>query len=114
MRTSKHRVSEQPAPYGKLQRKGPAPPGRRYPLEEMYHRGNAIYKKDVLPHATPDDQDKYVLIDIETGEFEMDLDEHAASDRLRARVPDPQIWMERIGHPAAREITGFRKSNDRW
>lgn len=109
MRTSKNRVSEQPAKYGKP-RRAPRPErnGPRYPWEEFRRRGEAIYERDVLPNASPEDQDKYVAIDIESGEFEMDLNEHLACDRLRARVHDPQIWMERIGHPAAREMISIR------
>jgi hypothetical protein len=40
---------------------------------------------------------KFVAIDIETGAYELDTDELAASDRLVARVPDAQVWLKRIG-----------------
>jgi len=107
MRTRKDRVSEQPAAYGK---RGVKPLKRfepRYPFEEFRRRGKLIYKKNVLQNATPADEDKYVAIDIESGEFEMDMNEITACDRLKERVEDPQIWMERIGHPAAKELNGF-------
>lgn len=38
---------------------------------------------------------KYVAIDIETGDYEMDTDELAASDRLVARLPGAQIWLNK-------------------
>jgi hypothetical protein len=38
-----------------------------------------------------------VAIDIETGTYEVDANELAASDRLLARVPNAQIWLRRIG-----------------
>jgi hypothetical protein len=45
-----------------------------------------------------------VLIDIETGNFEVDRDEIAASDRLLARHPDAQIWMRQVGSRYARRF----------
>ena len=36
-------------------------------------------------------------IDIETGAFEVDESEIAAGNRLRARLPNAQTWMSRIG-----------------
>jgi hypothetical protein len=70
---------------------------RRYSKEEFARRGDAIYEKKVRPQLNPDDEGKFVAIDIETGEFEIDEDEMEAGDRLLARVPDAQIWMVRIG-----------------
>ncbi len=47
---------------------------------------------------------KYVAIDIETGAWEMDASEMAANERLRERLPDPQIWMLRVGYPYLRRF----------
>ena len=65
---------------------------RRYPKEEFAQRGNAIYERDIRPQVEADNQGKYVAIDIETGEWEMDASETAAGDRLRQRIPDAQTW----------------------
>lgn len=43
-----------------------------------------------------------MLLDIETGTYEIDEDELAASDRLLARFPSVQVWMARVGLRAAR------------
>ncbi len=34
---------------------------------------------------------------IESGAYEIDADELAASDRLLARKPDAQMWLRRVG-----------------
>ncbi len=70
---------------------------RRFSKEEFADRGDAIYEGEVRPHLSSDDDGKFAAIDIETGAYEIDLDELGACDRLRARVPNAQIWMVRIG-----------------
>ncbi len=70
---------------------------RRFSKEEFADRGDAIYEDDVRPHLSSDDDGKFAAIDIETGAYEIDLDELGSCDRLRARVPNAQIWMVRIG-----------------
>jgi len=70
---------------------------RRYSKEEFAHRGDTMYENDVRPHLKADDEGKFAAIDIESGAYEVDLDELQACHRLRARVPEAQIWMVRVG-----------------
>jgi hypothetical protein len=79
-------------------------PQPRYDMEEVARRGDEIYERAVLPHLKPEDAGKLVLIDIETESWEMDRDEIAASDRLRARIPDAQVWMRLVGARHARRF----------
>jgi len=72
---------------------------RRYSKEEFARRGDAIYQSNVRPHLKPEDEGKFVAIDIETGAYEIDTDELAACDRLRTRIPEAQIWLVRAGSP---------------
>jgi len=71
--------------------------GRRYSKEEFARRGDAIYEKDVLPRLKPEDDGKFVAIDIVTGEYEIDEDELAACDKLNSHAPDAQTWLVRVG-----------------
>lgn len=59
-------------------------PGPRYGKEEFARRGDAIYDRDIGPRVGPEDEGKFVVIDIETGPYEIDRDELAVSDRLLA------------------------------
>ncbi len=72
-------------------------PQPRYSKEEFARRGEEIYERDIRPHLTANDEGKFVVIDIETGGYEIDADELAASDRLLARHPDAQMWLIRAG-----------------
>ena len=70
----------------------------RYSKEEAARLGKGIYERDIRPQVEANNKGKYVAIDIDTGLWEMDVDEIVAGDRLRGRIPDAQTWMTRIGY----------------
>lgn len=76
----------------------------RYSLEEFARRGGEIYERDIRPLVEADNKGKYVVIDIESGAYEMDQSEVAAFARLRQRLPGAQIWLVRVGAPHARRF----------
>jgi hypothetical protein len=79
---------------------------RRYSKEEFARRGDAIYENDVRPQLKPADEGKFAAIDIDSGTFELDRDELKAGNKLRARIPEAQIWMVRVGHRSVHRIGG--------
>jgi len=70
---------------------------RRYSKDEFAQRGDAIHEREIRGNLKPEDRGKFVAIDIDSGEFDVDADELTACDRLRARLPDAQIWLVRVG-----------------
>src|SRR5262249_30976976 len=70
---------------------------RRYSKEEFARGGDSAYESAVRPHLKPEDAGRFVALDIETKEFEIDDDELKACARLRSRLPKAQIWMVRVG-----------------
>ena len=82
----------------------------RYSKEEFARRGEEIYERDVRPRLGAAQASQFVAIDIETGAYEVDADELAASDRLTARIPNAQIWLRRVGSPYARRFGPRRRS----
>ncbi len=58
----------------------------------------------------PGNHGKIVAIDLETGDFEVDASEIAACDRLEARHPAAQIWMDRSGSRHVRRFGGRTRS----
>jgi len=75
-------------------------------MEEFARRGDAIFERDIQPKIKGARDTDFVVIDIETGAYEIDTDELAASDRLRARVPEAQIWLRRVGSRYAYRFGG--------
>lgn len=82
---------------------------RKYPKEVFAERGDAIFEKHIRPHLKPEDDGKFVAIDIETGEYEIADDELLAGDRLHERVPGAQIWMVRVGWPYVHRFGGHAR-----
>ncbi len=76
----------------------------RYSKEEFARRGDGIYERDIQPKLEKNQEGQFVAIDIETGSYEVDPSELAASDRLRKRLPDAQVWLRRAGSRYARHF----------
>jgi hypothetical protein len=77
-------------------------------LDEVTRLGNAMYRKHVQPLLSASDDGKFVAVDIDTGEFEIDSDDYTAVTRLKSRIPTAQIWLERAGEPAAYKMRRTR------
>jgi hypothetical protein len=79
---------------------------RRLSKEEIARRGGEIYERDIKPLVEAGNKGKFVLVDVESGLWEMDCDEMAAAKRLDDRVSDPQVWMVRVGFRTAYRLGG--------
>lgn len=66
---------------------------------ELAERGEEIFERVVKPQVEDEDDRKYVAIDVESGDFEVDANQSAAAKRLLERYPDAegQIWFRRVG-----------------
>ena len=60
----------------------------RYSKEEFARRGDEIYERDLRPHVEAGNEGKFIVIDIDTGAYEIDAD-HALSLRALLRVVAP-------------------------
>ena len=79
---------------------------RRYSKEDFASRGDALYENHVRHQLAREDDGKFAAIDIESGMFEVDVDEMNACDRLRERAPDAQPWLVKIGSPYLHRFGG--------
>ena len=71
-----------------------------YSSDEIAQRGQALYDQ-VRPTVEPDNQGKFLVLDIETGEYELDVNDIAAVKRAKAKHPDAALYIVRVGFPAA-------------
>ena len=78
---------------------------------ELAERGEEIFERVVRPQlenrSDIDDRD-YVAIDVDSEDFEIDPNQHAAANRLTERHPEAQgrIWFRRVGSRAAHHFGG--------
>jgi len=49
-------------------------PQPRYSKEEFAHRGDELYEREIRPHLTAEDEEKFLVIDIDTGAYEIDTE----------------------------------------
>ena len=63
-------------------------PDSKIPYDEQQRRAHLIYDAKIRPTMTPADEDKYVIIDVITGDYEIGENEATLSRRLRERRPE--------------------------
>ena len=66
--------------------------------------GESIYEKDVLPRTTPEDKGKMVVIDVYSGDYEIDRHSMVARHRLLKRQPGAIVYIGRVGYRAAYRV----------
>ena len=77
-------------------------------LAEDERRAEAVYDRIIRPVLRPEDEGKYVAVAVESGDFEIDADDYAATGRLLARRPGERLWLMRTGPSAAYRLRSHR------
>ena len=77
-----------------------------YPSGTVTTRGEAVYQK-LQTKVEPRHNGKFLVIDIQTEDYEIDDLGTVAINRLLSKHPDAVIYLLRIGHRAAYRM-GFR------
>lgn len=74
---------------------------------EIAERGRAIYEREIRAKVEePANKGKILVLDIDSGDYEIDEDHLTASDRACAKHPDGVFFGLRIGYPALGKIGG--------
>ena len=76
----------------------PNPPADR---EAFARQAEAYYERTLRTKLEPQHKGEYLVLDVESGDYELDADEMAAIDRARAKHPDRLFYILRVGYPAA-------------
>ena len=83
-----------------------------YPPGTIAARGKEIYQQQIREKVEPQHRGKFLSVDIETGDYEIDTDDLSPSLRLLAKRPEAVIYSLRIGFRAAHRI-GFKFSSQK-
>ena len=77
-----------------------------YTPEEVGRRGEEIYHQQIRPRVEAGNRGKFLVLDIKTGDYEIDAEDVVATQRLLARKPHAVLYGLRIGHPTAYRLGG--------
>ena len=76
--------------------------------DEIERFGEEMIERRVKPHLVPEDDGKFIAVDVDTGEYELHKDDYTAVMLLRARRPDAEVWLGRAGFPTAYQFRTVR------
>ena len=82
--------------------------GYTYNSKEITARGEAIYREQIRNLVETTEKGKFVVIDIETGDYEIGTKDVTATLKLLERRPDAVTYAVRVGYRAAYHIGGRR------
>ncbi len=79
----------------------------RLSSEEVGQRGEALYEQRIRAEVeTEENIGKMVIIDVETGEYEVDERGIGAARRLQSRRPNAVLYGKLIGYDVAEALGG--------
>jgi hypothetical protein len=81
-------------------------PHPRYSSHEIAERGRKLYEQHLCDKVAAGNTGKFLVIDVETGAYEIDQEELAALKRAKAKRPDAPLYMVRIGYRTAYQLGG--------
>jgi len=76
----------------------------RFSTDEIVARGKEIYEKQLKSTLEPQNLGKFLVIDIETGEYEMDEDDLTAALRAYQKKPEGARYEMQIGYATSGTI----------
>jgi hypothetical protein len=81
-------------------------PRTRYSQEEIARIAEEIYRREIRDKVVPQHKGKFLTLDIESGDYEIDEDDLTGEKKLRARHPDGTFFGFRIGYKEAYALSG--------
>ena len=76
-------------------------PHSRYSSAEIVQRGQGLYDQRIRAQVETGHQGQFLVLDIETGDYEIDADDVLAIQRAKTKHPDAALYIVRIGSPTA-------------
>ncbi len=77
--------------------------------EVIAMRGEELYQQKIRDEVETANKGKYLVVDIDTGDYAIADEDLVATDRLLSKRPNATVYGLRIGFPAAYRI-GFKVS----
>lgn len=76
-----------------------------YAIKDIADRAQTLYNERIRSYVDKEEnRGKYLVIDVDTGEYEIDVDHITASNRAVSKRPDAVLYTMRIGYPTLGRI----------
>lgn len=73
---------------------------------EVGKKGRELYEATLKAKLEPENNGKYVVVDVDSGDYEIGDEYLFLARRLRARRPNATPFTIRVGYPAVARIGG--------
>jgi hypothetical protein len=80
---------------------GTATPYPGITAEEVARRGQELYERRIRHKVEAEQIGRFLVVDIESGDYEVANDDLSASDRMLARRPKARLYGLRVGRDYA-------------
>ena len=80
--------------------------------DELIEIGRAMYENDVLPNIPHVKNGMMVVLDMASGDYEVDFQAPEAGHRLKQRRPNAVLHIERVGSPTPYHAVSIRLATD--
>lgn len=74
--------------------------------EEIARRGREVYERGIRREVEREHRGRFLVLDVESGDYEIADDDLDASERLLERRPDALLYGLRVGEGVAYRIGG--------
>jgi hypothetical protein len=81
--------------------------------EEIGRRGQELYDRAIREQVEENNRGRFLVLDIETGDYEIGSDYGELARGMQARKPGALLYAVRIGYPAVGRLGGGWKGNRR-
>jgi hypothetical protein len=76
----------------------------RTSAQEIAQRGRKLYEERIRPRVEPEHDGRFLVVDVNSGEYALADDELEAFARAREKAPEGVLFLIRVGHRAAHRI----------
>jgi hypothetical protein len=72
--------------------------------QQVARRGKEIYEREIRAEVEPEQEGRFLVVDVKSGSYALADDELEAFDRAREETPDGLLYLVRVGHRAAHHL----------
>lgn len=79
--------------------------------KDIARRGQAIYESRIRALVEAEHKGEFLVLDVDSGDYEIDVEDIAAMKRARAKHPEAVFYIARIGFSTAYNLGGRLRAN---